>query len=79
MSGPERLGATARARAAEQILVQAGVRATVEACGATGEIAAVRAPVTWLAEVATHASALRELGFRYVALDLADDGVLATD
>ena len=62
-----------QAQQAEAVLRAAGIDATVGAAGAQGEIAAVRAAADRLAEVAAHAGAIRELGFRYVALELALD------
>ena len=61
-----------RAREATRLLVAAGVDAIVGVAGHQGEIAAVRAHPDRLADVAAHASAIRALGFRYVALDILD-------
>ena len=69
----ERAERPERERAAAAILVAAGIEAGVTAAGASGEIAAVRAPADRLTEVATHAAAIRALGFRYLALDIASD------
>ena len=56
---------------ATRVLIDAGIEAEVTAAGLQGEIAAVRAPADRLPEVAAHAAAIRALGFRYVALELA--------
>lgn len=61
----------ARARA---VLEDEGVGARVRSLGMEGEIAAVAAPASSLEALRRVAPRLRELGYRYVALDLpADD------
>lgn len=60
-----------RARRAERLLARRGVAAQVEAVGFDGATAAVRADRAALSRVREAAPALRALGFRYVALDLA--------
>ena len=59
-----------RVREATRLLRDAGIHASVDSAGQGGDIAAVRAPGDRLADVAAHASAIRALGFRYVALEL---------
>ncbi|HUF13647.1 MAG TPA: hypothetical protein VMN78_11145 [Longimicrobiales bacterium] len=66
--------AARRAAEAEQLLAAVGIDARVTAAGLQGEVAAVRAPVERLADVAGQAAALRALGFGYVALDIGPDG-----
>ena len=61
---------TSQAEQAQAVLRAAGIDATVSAAGAQGEIAAVRTSAARLDDVAAHASAIRALGFRYVALEL---------
>ena len=61
----------ASAREAERLLGAAGIDVVVASAGPQGEIAAVRAPADALPAVAAHAAAIRALGFRYVALELA--------
>jgi hypothetical protein len=62
----------ARAHEATRLLVAAGIDARVDCAGHEDEIAAVRAPAERLAEVAAFASAIRALGFRYVALEIGE-------
>lgn len=61
-----------RARTAEaaKLLAQAGIAADVTVAGQAGDIAVVAAPVGFLHDIAAHAAAIRELGFRYVALEI---------
>lgn len=54
---------------ARRILAEAGIDAPIRAEGLEGEIAAVTGPSTLRELLARVAPALRELGFRYVALE----------
>ncbi len=69
-----------RERRAEQLLRDLGLRdVRVDAAGHQGEIAALSAPAGELErllgeEAPALAADLRALGFRYVALDLEDEG-----
>lgn len=64
---------SAQAERAQAVLRAAGIDAKVSAAGAQGEIAAVRTSADRVDDVAAHASAIRALGFRYVALELDAD------
>ncbi len=64
----------ARCRDAEALLERAGVTARVQARGFDGSIAAVRASAADLPTVREQAAAIRNLGFRYVALELTGHG-----
>lgn len=60
-----------RAAEASRVLARAGVDARVTVAGQAGDIAAVAATPERLPEVAAHVPAIRALGFRYVALEIA--------
>ena len=61
----------ARADEASRVLARAGVDAHVTIAGQAADIAAVAAPVDRLHDVAAQADAIRALGFRYVAIEIA--------
>ena len=61
----------ARARA---LLEAEGLPPRVRSLGMDGEIAAVSAPLSAMEALRAAAPGLRSLGYRYVALDLADGG-----
>ena len=60
-----------RAGKAAAVLAAEGLSWPVRSAGMEGEIAAVAAPPSSLEAVRRVAPALRSLGYRYVALDLA--------
>ena len=64
------MSGTERSARATRLLREAGIDASVSAAGQQGDIAAVCAPAEQLERIAAHASAIRALGFRYVALDI---------
>ena len=59
-----------RLASARDLLASEGVAATVSAAGRDGEIVAVRGNPSLRRRLGELAPALRELGFRYVALEL---------
>lgn len=61
-----------RAARAEGLLRERGLPWRVRSVGREGEIAAVSAPPSSLEAVREAAPRLRSLGYRYVALDLAE-------
>jgi len=68
-----------RAERARAILAAAGIDAVVTAAGQQGEIASVRADHAALPAIAAQATAIRGLGFRYVALDIGAEPESASD
>lgn len=69
MSGGIHADREARARA---LLEAEGLPPRVRSLGMDGEIAAVSAPLSAMETLRAAAPGLRSLGYRYVALDLAD-------
>lgn len=63
-----------RVRRARAALDRAGIDAPVRAAGFEGDIAAVRGPSILREPLARLAPELRSLGFRYVALELDNEG-----
>ena len=63
-----------RVRRARQVLDRAGIAARVRAAGFDGDIAAVQGPSALREPLARLAPELRSLGFRYVALELDNEG-----
>ena len=73
MNGAERAAEAAR------VLARAGVAADVAVAGQADDIAAVAVPVERLHDVAAQANAIRALGFRYVAIEIASRGESVPD
>ena len=68
-----------RTERARELLAAAGVDAIVTSAGEQGEIASVRAEHGALPAIAAQATAIRALGFRYVALDIDAEPESASD
>lgn len=64
-------GHSDRVEAARSLLRAEGIAAELTPAGADGEIAAIRADLSLRGRLARLAPEIRQLGFRYVALDLA--------
>lgn len=64
-------GRSERLEAARSLLRAEGIPAELSPAGADGEIAAIRGDLSLRERLARLAPEIRQLGFRYVALDLA--------